>query len=112
VLSGIDARVCGAAVTSLALLLHEFATNAAKYGALSTDKGSVKVEFAEEGQALIVRWTERGGPSVTAPNGALGFGEILSRIAVTDQLGGEITRDWRPEGLAVRLSVPRARLEA
>jgi two-component sensor histidine kinase len=42
----------------------------------------------------------------------LGFGDVLSRIAVSDQLGGEIIRDWRPEGLAIRLVIPRARLEA
>ena len=112
VLSGIDAGISGSAVTSLALLLHEFATNAAKYGALSTHHGSVKVVFAEEDGSIIVHWTERGGPPVAAPTGSLGFGDVLSRIAVSDQLGGEIVRDWRPEGLAIRLSVPRSRLQA
>ena len=109
--SGIDAGVSGSAVTSLALLLHEFATNAAKYGALSTAAGSVKVVFAEEGDAIVVYWAEHGGPPVAAPNGGLGFGDVLSRIAVSDQLGGEIVRDWGPGGLAIRLSVPRSRLE-
>jgi len=61
---------------------------------------------------VVVHWTERGGPLVAAPIGELGFGDVLSRIAVSDQLGGEIVRDWRPEGLAIRLSVPRSRLEA
>jgi PAS domain S-box-containing protein len=112
VLSGIDAGISGSAVTSLALLLHEFATNAAKYGALSTHEGSVKVVFAEEDGSIVVRWTERHGPPVAAPTGSLGFGDVLSRIAVSDQLGGEIVRDWRPEGLAIRLSVPRSRLQA
>jgi PAS domain S-box-containing protein len=111
-ISGIDGSVSGSAVTSFALLLHEFATNAAKYGALSTEKGSVKVVFAEENDSIIVRWTESGGPPVAAPTGSLGFGEVLSRIAVSEQLGGEIVRDWRPEGLAIRLSIPRSRLEA
>jgi PAS domain S-box-containing protein len=111
VLSGIDAGVSGSAVTSLALLLHEFATNAAKYGALSADAGSIKVVFAEEGDSIIVHWTECGGPPVAAPSGGPGFGDVLSRIAVSDQLGGEIVRDWRNEGLAIRVSVPRSRLE-
>ncbi len=112
-LSGIDVGVSGASVTSLALLLHEFATNAAKYGALSTDKGLVEVVVAQEDGSVIVSWTEKDGPRVsTPPAGGLGFGDVLSRIAITDQLGGEITRDWRPEGLAIRLSVPRSRLEA
>jgi PAS domain S-box-containing protein len=109
--SGIDAVVSGSAVTSLALLLHEFATNAAKYGALSTDAGSVNVVFAGEGDGILAHWTERGGPPVAAPNGGSGFGDVLSRIAVSDQLGGEIVRDWRPGGLAIRLFVPRSRLE-
>jgi PAS domain S-box-containing protein len=109
--SGIDAGISGSAITSLALLLHEFATNAAKYGALSTEEGSVKIIFAEEDGTITVRWTERGGPSVAAPTGGLGFGDVLSRIAISDQLGGEIVRDWRPEGLAIRLSVPRSRLQ-
>jgi PAS domain S-box-containing protein len=112
VISGIDSGVSGSAVTSLALLLHEFATNATKYGALSAETGSVKVVFAAEGDLIVVHWTERGGPPVTAPSGGLGFGDVLSRIAVSDQLGGEIVREWRPEGLAIRLSVPRSRLEA
>ena len=111
-ISGIDGAVCGSAVTSFALLLHEFATNAAKYGALSTDTGSVEVIFAEEGWSIAVHWTEHGGPPVVRPTGALGFGDVLSRIAVSDQLGGEIIRHWRPEGLAIRLVIPRARLEA
>ena len=110
-ISGIDGPISGPAVTSLALLLHEFATNAAKYGALSAESGSVKVVFAEEGDSIVIRWTERGGPLVTAPNGDLGFGDVLSRIAVSDQLGGGIVRDWRPEGLAIRLTVPRSRFE-
>jgi len=111
-ISGIDSGVCGSAVTSLALLLHEFATNAAKYGGLSGDTGSVKVVFREEGDSVVVHWTEHGGPAVSPPNGRFGFGEVLSRIAVSDQLGGEIVRDWRPEGLATRLSFPRSRLES
>lgn len=109
-LSGIDVEVSGSAVSSLALLLHEFATNATKYGALSAPTGRVKVVFDEEGDAVVVEWIERGGPLVVAPEGREGFGAVLSRIAVSNQLGGEIARDWRPEGLAIRLSVPRKRL--
>jgi PAS domain S-box-containing protein len=111
-LSGIDSGISGPVVTSLALLLHEFATNAAKYGALSTDSGSIKVMISEADEFIVVRWTEQGGPRVTEPSGRLGFGDVLSKIAVSDQLGGEITRDWRPEGLAIRLSFPRSRLRA
>ena len=108
--SGIDASVSGVAVSSLALLVHEFATNAAKYGALSVPEGRVDIACAEEDGKLSLTWTERGGPPVAKPEGVEGFGGVLSRIAVSNQLGGEILRDWRPEGLAIRLRVPRERL--
>ena len=111
-LSGIDAGVSGSAVTSLALLLHEFATNATKYGALSSATGTVEVIFTEEDDTIVVDWTESGGPLVVAPTDSEGFGAVLSRIAVSNQLGGEIVREWRPEGLTIRLSVPRSRLSA
>jgi len=66
--------------------------SAAKRGALSTDKGSVKVVFAEENDSTTVHWMERDGPRVAAPTGSLGFADVLSRIAVCDQLGCEIVR--------------------
>jgi hypothetical protein len=50
------------------------------------------------------------GPAVTPPKENQGFGEFLIRTTVTGQLGGEISQDWKPEGLVVRLSIPRARL--
>jgi PAS domain S-box-containing protein len=109
-ISGVDAIVSGSAVASLALLFHEFATNATKYGALSGSTGSIDVVCSEGGERIVVDWTEHGGPEVIPPEGSEGFGSVLSRIAVANQLGGEITRDWRPEGLAIRVSVPRERL--
>lgn len=110
IVSGADPAVSGGATTSLALLLHEFATNAAKYGALSSSDGAVDVQCTEEGDAIVVAWTERGGPPVTPPTGGEGFGAVLSRMAVSGQLGGEIVRDWRREGLAIRLTLPLSRL--
>ncbi len=109
-ITGDDAPVSGAAVTSLALLLHEFATNAAKYGALASPEGTIAIDCADGGGAVVVNWTERGGPPVAEPPESEGFGGVLSRLAVAGQLGGEIARDWNPEGLAIRLSVPRSRL--
>jgi len=111
-ISGVDAPLSGGTVTSLALLFHEFATNATKYGALSNSTGTVDVGCSEDGEMIVVDWTERGGPPVVAPQQSNeGFGGVLSRIAVANQLGGEIARDWRPEGLSIRLVVPRARLD-
>jgi PAS domain S-box-containing protein len=109
-ISGVDVPVSGGAVASLALLLHEFATNAAKYGALSSVNGTIAIDCVEEGDNVVVSWTERGGPPVVQPKGVEGFGGVLSRIAVMSQLGGEITRDWKPEGLEIRLIAPRCRL--
>jgi len=104
----------GGPLTSMALLLHEFATNAAKYGALSTAEGTVSVECAVDGDRLIVTWAEHGGPAMhldAEPPSAEGFGSVLARATVEGQLGGEIVREWRPDGLTIRLSVVRARLE-
>jgi PAS domain S-box-containing protein len=107
---GIDPVVAGAGITSVALLVHEFATNATKYGALSTPSGAVDVACSEEDAMVVIRWTERGGPPIAGPRASEGFGGVLSRFAVTNQLGGSLDRDWRPEGLAIRLAIPRERL--
>ncbi len=107
---GVDAALSAASVTSLALLLHEFATNATKYGALSTPDGSVDVECVTEGEYLTLTWTERGGPSIERRDDGEGFGSLLARTAVKGQLGGTISHDWDPKGLTIRLSVARDRL--
>ncbi len=111
-ISGVDMPVAGSAVASLALLVHEFATNAAKYGALSSETGTIDLACSEEDERLTLRWTERGGPPVKQPAGPEGFGGVLSRIAVNKQLGGDIERHWKSEGLSIRLVVPQARLTA
>ena len=106
---GPDVAISGTAVSSLALLLHEFSTNSAKYGALSTTKGQIRIVCAEQAQTIVFTWSERGGPAVTSPEENEGFGSILTRAAA-GQLGGEMSRTWKTEGLVIRLSVPRARL--
>jgi len=111
-ITGIDAPVSGGAVTALALLLREFATNAAKYGPLSADEGTIAIECAEAGDDIAVTWTERGGPPVVEPGKGEGFGSVLSRMAVERQLGGKIVRDWGPDGLTIHLSAPKARFAA
>lgn len=97
-------------LTSVALLAHELATNAAKYGALSVPEGRVTVEWSVEQDRLLLIWREQGGPAVEKPPVAEGFGSVAMRLAVTAQLEGEIVRDWNRGGLVVRLSVPLARL--
>ncbi len=103
VVTGSDISIGGNALTSFALLLHEFATNAAKYGALSTPQGGINISCAEEDDRL--NWIESGGPPVHHQIDGEGFGTILARGAVQGQLGGEIERNWNPEGLSIRLAV-------
>ncbi|MDF2120575.1 PAS domain S-box protein [Roseiarcaceae bacterium H3SJ34-1] len=110
--TGPDIPVAGSAVTSFALLLHEFATNAAKYGALSTPDGHVDISCEERDGRFILVWSESGGPAVERTSDGEGFGTLLGRATVKGQLDGEITRDWRPEGLSIRLVVARSRLSA
>jgi PAS domain S-box-containing protein len=107
---GPDVPVSPGAVTSLALLLHEFATNAAKYGALLSPAGHVDVTCEIAGDELRVAWQERGGPTLEGPALREGFGTLLGHATVRRQLGGSIARDWNPVGLTIRLIVPLARL--
>lgn len=107
---GADIQIGGSAVTSFALLLHEFATNAAKYGALSVPEGTIDICCHEDGERFILTWTEHGGPPVERRGDGEGFGTLLGKATVRNQLGGEIVRDWKPEGLSIRLSVTRERL--
>jgi len=91
----------------LSMILHEIATNAAKYGALSNDTGTVVLdwELVEEstGRQLRLIWTEAGGPPVTAPV-QRGFGSRLIERSARDQLGGEATVDFLPRGVVYTLT--------
>ena len=107
---GCDMEISGSTISSLALLLHEFATNSVKYGALSSTAGQIEVHCADRAGNVVITWSERGGPRVAPPIGNEGFGDLLVRATVAGQLGGDISREWKPEGLLIRLSVPRERL--
>lgn len=109
-LSGPDVAIRGPAVTSLALLLNEFAANAAKYGAFSLPDGEVAVDWKIEAGELRLIWAEQGGPTLNGEARNEGFGSFLSRATVEGQFGGRIDRDWRPEGLTIHLAVPLRRL--
>ncbi|WP_162146105.1 PAS domain S-box protein [Inquilinus limosus] len=110
-IAGPEVAIGGHAVTSLALLLHELATNAAKYGALSTASGSIAVDWTVEDATLSLSWAERGGPPVSgAPGSGGGFGAWLIDGTVDGQLQGRITRRWGGEGLTVRMDLPLDRL--
>ncbi len=98
--------------TSLSLVLHEFATNAAKYGALSVADGHLEVVWRIEGADLKLVWTESGGPALTGSPAKTGFGSTLVKMSVTTQLQGTLETDWRPTGLRATLRMPLAGLQA
>lgn len=102
-------RVSGPAVpltppqaVTLSMILHEIATNAAKYGALANDTGKVTIEWqtfdASNGKTLQLTWRESGGPKVTAPK-RKGFGTQLIERGARDQLGGGATVTYAEDGL-------------
>jgi two-component sensor histidine kinase len=86
----------------LSMIVHEIATNAAKYGALSNDTGTVTLDWEileeSDGRKLRMIWTEAGGPHVSAPV-QRGFGSRLIERSARDQLGGEATVDFLPRGV-------------
>jgi two-component sensor histidine kinase len=95
---------------NLALVFHELATNAAKYGALGKDGGSVSVQWGVGDNTLRLTWSETGGPPTTTP-GEPGFGSTLVATTVR-RIGGEIDYEWRPQGLVVQVKLPLASLKS
>jgi two-component sensor histidine kinase len=110
-ISGPDVAVGAKAVTSLALALHETATNAAKYGALSVPSGAIRIKWEARDDDLHFEWEETGGPAIVAPPEAGGFGSVLIERSIAAQLGGKFDYDWRRNGLMLRVTVPLNRLE-
>jgi PAS domain S-box-containing protein len=107
---GEDLSITDRSATPLSLLIHELATNAVKYGALSQRHGRVDISIADcDDQARIV-WKESGGPNVECPPAHTGFGTRLSDLSILDQLGGTLERDWQHDGLIVTITIPKAHL--
>lgn len=104
-ITGTDVPLSSTALTSLALLLHELTTNAAKYGALATPHGRLSVDVAAVDDTLHVTWDERGAIPVAEKQGREGFGTTLEKAALRG-LGGSLSREWRPEGLSLVLTLP------
>lgn len=109
VLEGGERILPPALAQDLALGLHELATNAAKYGALSRPGGRVGLRLEEDGEGLVLTWRESGGPKVVPPQ-RQGFGTRLLSRALAHQHGGRVELDWRPGGLVCRLRVPQRAL--
>jgi PAS domain S-box-containing protein len=104
-ISGKSLSLEPSAAQALALALHELATNAAKYGALSVPSGCVQIDWELKGSRLELRWAESNGAPVeqTAPGG---FGIRVIKASVESQLGGTVEFDWRHDGLRCVISVP------
>jgi PAS domain S-box-containing protein len=100
-------RLNAAAAQAVGLALHELATNAGKYGALSVDAGSVDVRWQLEGDTFMMSWTERNGPPVSPPQ-RRGFGSTVVDSMAKLSVGGEVKLDYAPSGLMWRLSCPAA----
>jgi two-component sensor histidine kinase len=109
-------RLRGPAVTlpsemtlTLGLVLHELATNAAKYGAFSVPEGRVEIAWAVQSEAdvrrLILDWTEHGGPPVAEPE-RRGFGRALIERSVAYELDGSAALTFAPEGVRCHIEVP------
>ena len=104
-LSGPDFRLAPTAVTSVALVLHELATNAIKYGCLKEQSGTLSVAWTFDDITLRIVWSENGFTCGGAPLRS-GFGSTLISATVEYQLHGQINYDWRPDGLAVNIDLP------
>ncbi|WP_336488507.1 PAS domain S-box protein [Methylobacterium nigriterrae] len=109
-ISGDDAPVGERAATALALVMHEQATNAVKYGGLSTEAGLVSLNGRRDGAHYELTWAEAGGPVIADPPVRRGFGTVLAERSVAGQLDGTLQHDWAPDGLVMRLRLPLANL--
>jgi PAS domain S-box-containing protein len=106
-LSGQDLRITAPAAHTIGLALHELATNAGKYGALSTTDGHVDIRWQVDGDRFTMSWTERDGPPVAPPE-RRGFGTMVIDSLVKQSLGGEVQLDFAPAGVAWRVTCPAA----
>ncbi|MBX3358714.1 MAG: PAS domain S-box protein [Phycisphaeraceae bacterium] len=110
---GPEVELQSRAASPVAMALHELATNAVKYGALSVPEGRVEVTWTVEPQPdgvnlLILRWQERGGPAVTPP-ARRGFGTELIQGGIAYELHGTVTLDFPPEGVCCIMKLPLER---
>ena len=92
-------------VLGLSMILHELFTNAIKYGALCNDDGQLALDWAREGTAAVITWSEVGPPcALDAPSS--GFGHRMIAMSVKSDLRGAIEREWRPGGLTATIRFP------
>lgn len=116
ILDGPDVALPPRYVLALGMTVHELTTNAAKYGALSTTTGEIRVTWwlvrrENDAEQLCLEWHERYGPRVEVPT-RRGFGTRLIAGGIQRELCGEVRLDFDPDGLRCRLSVPLPQLQA
>ncbi len=113
-ITGDDVEIGARAATPLALIFHELATNAAKYGGLSCEEGRVDIAIAVppgEAAEIAVSWRETASDCERADLGEHeGFGSRLLRMAIENQLGGRFSREYGEQGLEVEITIPAARI--
>lgn len=99
------------AISGLALVINELATNAIKYGALASDEGKVAISWKSENDHVLLRWEERGGAAIESPPERTGFGSRLLDTTITRQFGGTFSHDWQSEGVVVSIVLPRTAIQ-
>jgi PAS domain S-box-containing protein len=104
-IEGPELRLNPRAAVSIALAVHELATNASKYGGLSNDGGRVDVEWEIDGDRLSFTWREAGGPEVVVPS-KRGFGTRMIERGLASDLDGVVTLDFNPGGLVFTVVCP------
>jgi two-component sensor histidine kinase len=99
------------AATTLAMVVHELATNSVKHGALSADAGSLDLSGRTEEDEVHLIWSETGGPAIDDEPEMSGFGSRMVLRSVATQLGGSLTYDWQSAGLVATLIMRKDRME-
>jgi two-component sensor histidine kinase len=107
VVHGPKVRLTAASAQVIGLALHELATNAGKYGALSVDSGRVDVCWGSDNEMLTISWTESEGPPVSPPK-QRGFGTIVMEAMTEYSVDGAVDLDYAPSGLTWRLTCTAA----
>ena len=107
VIDGDNINVPPKMTLALGIALHELATNAVKYGALSNETGSVSITWSLEGDYLNMRWQEKNGPPVNPPS-RKGFGSQVIERGLVHELQGTVNLDYPADGAVCRISIPAA----
>jgi len=114
IVSGDAVTLNAPAALLLGMILHELATNAAKYGALSNERGQIEVSWTKSARTkrLVLTWAERNGPRPAEPGKDKGFGLTLIERGLAHELKGEASFEFREGGIRCSLDMPLAEIEA